>query len=385
MNRTTWVGFTALVLVFCITFIADAASIRKGPYMLYPGNDDEMTVLWQLDGTDTCTLEWGRNTSYSDGNVVTSEYGSDHQHRYTISGLLPATKYYYRVVIGTNEYPGSFLSAPEPLAQNLKFLAYGDTRTYPADQNAVCARMMTTINADPDYQTFTLHAGDWVSAGDNESDWTNQFFPRSYSGILNLQANLPINGCMGNHEQSGALYVKYYPYPYVANRYWSFDYGPAHVAVVDQYVNYAPGSSQYNWLVNDLANTSKPWKFLLFHEPGYSAGGHGDNMDVRNRIQPLCEQYRVDIVFAGHNHYYARCEANGIPHITTGGGGAPLYGPDPNYSTYVVKTSQSHHFCKIDIQGRFLNCTVIDRNGAQIDSFSIEHPAETPAANWKTY
>ena len=112
---------------------------------------------------------------------------------------------------------------------------------------------------------------------------------------------------------------KYWPYPYVDNFYWSFDYGPSHIVVVDQYAPYTSNSPQYKWLENDLSGTDKQWIFIVFHEPSWSAGNHENNNEVQTYIQPLCEQYGVDIVFAGHNHYYARAEVNRVQHVTTGG------------------------------------------------------------------
>jgi len=79
---------------------ASALAVRKGPYLIYPNNNAQMTVLWQLDSTSTCTLAWGLDTSYSTGSANTTEYGSDHQHKYTITGLTPGTKYYYLVTAG---------------------------------------------------------------------------------------------------------------------------------------------------------------------------------------------------------------------------------------------------------------------------------------------
>jgi hypothetical protein len=91
-----------------------------------------------------------------------------------------------------------------------------------------------------------------------------------------MLANLPLNGAEGNHERQGGgpdyFYLKYWPYPYVGGYYWSFDYGPVHIAVVDEYTSYATGSAQYNWLVNDLASTTKDWVFIMSHEAGYSGG-----------------------------------------------------------------------------------------------------------------
>jgi len=345
--------------------------VKKGPYLIYPGDNTQMTVLWQLDTTRDCTLEWGTDTNY--GNSVTSsEYGSDHQHQYTITSLTPGAKYYYQVDVYGSYLTGSFLAAPAADAQNVKFLAYGDTRTNPDIHDAVNAQMIATYTADPEYQTFTLLTGDWVSSN-SESNWASQFFGRGWSNTLQMQANLPIQGCMGNHEGAGTVFEKYWPYPYQSGgRYWSFDYGPAHIVVLDQYTNYAPGSPQYTWLQNDLANATAPWKFIQLHEPGWTAGRHENDEVVQEYIQPLCETYGVAIVFAGHNHYYARALEEGVAHITTGGGGAPLYPPEDEHPN-IVAYDESHHFCKIDIQGKQLTFEAVRLDGTIIDTFTISH------------
>ncbi len=372
--------FLALVVVLSLGMLGLALQVEKGPYLIYPGNNTQMTVLYQLDASSTCTLEWGTDTTYSVGNVQTTEYGTDHQHKYVIPNLVPGTKYYYRVTIGGSYYTGTFLAAPADTAQNLKFLAYGDNRTYPSDHDSVCAQMINTYTGDPAYQTFCAQVGDWVGNGDLESDWTTEFFDRSQPNALSMMANLPIMGSMGNHEYSGALFQKYWPYPFAGSRYYSFDYGPVHVVVLDQYVTYTPGSAQYTWLENDLASTTKPWKFMVFHEPGWSAGGHGNNTTVQQYIQPLCLQYAVKVVFVGHNHYYARCEVDGVHHVTTGGGGAPLYAPSTSYP-YVVTAVQVYNFCEMDIQGDQLSFVARDRDGTVIDSFTTDNTIP-PALPW---
>jgi hypothetical protein len=346
-------------------------AFKKGPYLIYPGDNTQMTVLWQMSGTIGCTLEWGLDTSYSTGSTATSEYGGDHQHKYTITGLTPGTKYYYRVTAGAAQGTGSFRTAPATDATSVKMLVYGDTRTYPADHSAVSAGMISTFTGDPNFQTVLLHSGDWVNTN-SESDWTNEFFNRDYAPALQMQASLPIQGCMGNHEGSGTIYMKYYPYPYVGNRYWSFDYGPAHIVILDQYVSYSPGSAQYNWLVSDLSTSTKQWKFIVLHQPGWTAGGsHGNDASVQNYIQPLCEQYGVQIVFGGHNHYYARADVNDVYHITTGGGGAPLYNPAPG-QPYIVTYEKTLHYCKVAIDGNSLSFQAVKPDGSVIDVFYID-------------
>lgn len=157
-------------------------------------------------------------------------------------------------------------------------------------------------------------------------------------------------------------------------RYWSFDYGPAHFAIVDQYaVEEGLGPAQLAWLDADLAATYRPWKFVVLHESGWSAGGHEPNVEVQTLIWPLCMVHDVAMVFAGHNHYYARADVNGIQHITIGGGGAPLRQIDPA-APHVVTAASAYHFCKIEIIGDQLFFDAVAPDGTIIDSFRRSTP-----------
>ncbi len=362
--------FVFLLITFLMICNPTYAQLtRKAPYLIYTGDGTEMQVLWQLVSTDTCTIDWGTDTLYSLGSAQTLEYGSDHQHTFTIANLTPATKYYYRVSVNQEVHTGSFRSAPDTNETAIKFFAYGDTRSNPGSHNQVAAAMVETYIGDENFQSIIISVGDLVNNGDSESDWDNQFFSPVYTNIQKMLATLPYQSCMGNHEGTGVLFTKYFPYPFVAGRYWSFDYGPAHFVVVDQYTSYASGSPQLDWIESDLASTNKFWKFIYLHAPGWSAGGHGNNTSVQYYIQPLCEQYGVSILFAGHNHYYARAEVNGVKHITTGGGGAPLYPPNPSYPNIVTAT-QAYHFCTIEIEDNLLSFKAIKPDGTVIDSFT---------------
>jgi hypothetical protein len=233
--------------------------------------------------------------------------------------------------------------------------------------------MIAEYTADPDLQTMVIVMGDLISDGDEERDWDNELFPSNYAYIREMMASLAYQSCMGNHEESGLLFKKYLPYPFTANRYWSFDYGPVHFAVVDQYVAYGTGSPQLSWLANDLATTDKPWKIVYLHEPGWSAGGHANNTTVQSVIHPLLIEHGVTFLFAGHNHYYARAVVNDIQHVTTGGGGAPLYNPNDTYP-YVVTATKAYHFCTIEIDGPLLHYEAINTGSSVIDSFTVVNP-----------
>ena len=343
-------------------------NFRKGPYLLFTGDNTRMDVVWQLDNTENSTIEWGNTDQYLLGTAITAEYGTNHMHRFSISNLTPGTKYYYRVIIGNGESAGTIMTAPNAEAKDLKFFAFGDTRDGTEIHDSIDSQIIAAFTDDPDYQTFILSPGDIVSEGDLDWMWDRQLFDPKFKNIREVFANLSYLPVMGNHEGTGSLFKQYFPMPFVTQRYWSFDYGPAHIVMLDQYSPYKKGTDQYNWLKKDLTTSHKTWKLILLHEPGWSASDN--NVTVQRDILPLVEQYGVSIIFGGHNHYYARSEVDGVIHLTVGGGGAPLYAPNPN-ALHVVTASRVHSFVEIEIQGNTLTGTAYDLDGKIIDQFSI--------------
>lgn len=374
-RRLSSIGILAVLLLCSATAFA---GIRKGPYLMYEGANTSMTVLWQTTATESNIIRWGTDTNYTMGQATEGVYGTDFQHKHVITGLQPATKYYYQV---DGYGSGSFYTAPDSAATAVKILAYGDTRSTPVDQEKVVSKMRAVYASDPGYQSILLNSGDIVGS-DGESNWTSEWFVSgtTYPQIHALQAEVPVMGARGNHEGSGAVYKKYYPYPYAAGFYWSFDYGPAHITVVDHYTTFTSGSAQYNWIVNDLASTTKPWKILMFHEPGWGAGTHANNTNTQTHLHPLVMQYGVDLVVNGHNHNYARAMVDGKPYITSGGGGAPLY--DVNTSAANIVTAvKALHYTAINIQNDTLTFTATNSAGAVIDTFTVTHGNQPPVAN----
>ena len=331
-----------------------------------------MKVFWQWSSNSTFTLRWGTDTGYRQGSATVTAYdGTNHLYAYTIQGLTPGARYDYQVVAGTQCARASFIAPPPASATGVKFFAYGDTRTNGSVHNGLAGQIVSLFDADPAFQTLTLNVGDWVSS-DSESAWTGEWFSPSYANLRRQDASIADTGVRGNHEGSAVYFKRYFPQPYrPGGLYRSFDYGPMHVAMLDQYTAYKAGSTQYDWLKNDLAASTKTWKLVVLHEPGWSAGGgHGNNTTVQNDLQPLFKQYGVAVVFGGHNHYYARAIVDGIQHLTVGGGGAPLYTPASGYPNIVV-TNKSYSFGEFVISGNTLTAKIVNNSGAVIDSFTI--------------
>src|SRR5271157_2150310 len=231
MNNTMKKALTSFVFVlaFAVCSTSAFAANLKWPYLIYPGQNGTMEVLWQDTATETNTICWGTDTTYSLGCQQLGEYNSStHQHMYTITGLADNTTYYYQVTADGNPADGiygsgSFITAPQASATSIRFIGLGDTRSYPYNMDGVMQAMRNFYMqpGNGDYQRLVIHNGDWVST-DGESYWTSQWFDPTKTDIVAFTANTPINGCKGNHDNSGSYpngksttFPKYFPFPFV--------------------------------------------------------------------------------------------------------------------------------------------------------------------------
>jgi hypothetical protein len=387
---------TFLIPVLLFNFLLSGQSdFKKQPYLIYENNNTSMRVLWQLEVTEVCNIYWGTDTNYTLGSWISNEYGDDHQHSFIITGLNPGTKYYYKVTTSSQVHTASFKTAPYDYTTNLKFFVYGDPRSNYLKHDQISEMMIEDYEADPEFQTISLCTGDLVTYGAKEYDWQNQMFNLTATNLRKRMAEIPFISCLGNHElyenfYSGInlatpLFGKYFPYPYVERRYWSFDYGPMHVVVVDQYPDYYTmgafegyiDSVQLNWIEQDLQNTNKLWKVVILHEPGWSCEGsssgisHPNNPDVQNLLQPVLEQNGVQILFSAHNHYYARGCKNGVYHITTAGGGASLYEIEEDFPN-IILTKKVNHYCQVEIAVDQMTVRAISIERDTIDEFIVD-------------
>ena len=78
---------------------------------------------------------------------------------------------------------------------------------------------------------------------------------------------------------------------------------------------------QQTWLDKELSASNSKWKIAYFHHPLYSSGAtHGSEVDLRTIIEPMFRKYNVNVVFAGHEHFYERIKPqSGIYYFTAGG------------------------------------------------------------------
>src|SRR5207248_1623832 len=94
--------------------------------------------------------------------------------------------------------------------------------------------------------------------------------------------NTPIFPALGNHEQDGAAYLRYFD---VARDY-SFDYGNAHFAALDSNRPPAEQGAQVAWLRKDLAaHQEATWRMVFFHHTPYTCVNKPGRRELAEKLR----------------------------------------------------------------------------------------------------
>ncbi len=358
------------------------------PFLQF-GTLDGMTVIWQLEQAGPATLHWGE-TDACDQRIESADPKTIHQIR--ITGLAAEAQYFYRVTAGAAGAEGAeailssevrtFQTACRP-GTPIAFAVIGDTQERPQIAKPVAELAWTQR------PHFLLLAGDLVDNGEENSDWTEQFFP----SLSPLISRVPLFPVLGNHEQNARNYFDYMALP-DPEYYYQFSYGDADFFMIDSNRNVDPGSEQYRWLDQALGESRAIWKFVCHHHPPYSSdeNDYGDlwktNQSTRGDLRirqlvPLYEKHHVDIVWTGHIHSYERTwpirdnaavEQGGTIYVVTGGGGGTLETPAPSRPFFQNNVRHGHHYCMVALHRGVLELKAFTIDDRLFDSLRIEKP-----------
>ena len=104
---------------------------------------------------------------------------------------------------------------------------------------------------------------------------------------------------MGNNDSTG-WYNRYFHTPYnsFGGFLYSFDYGNAHFINIDSNIKLT--AAHLDWLENDLRANTRKWKVAMTHQGDYGRSGKN------TALTRLFDNYNVNLVLIGHNHFYAR-------------------------------------------------------------------------------
>jgi predicted phosphodiesterase len=359
-----------------------ASSIVQGPYLLNVG-PNSATIMWETEEAVVGVVEYGPTAGLG---ARAAEEQPAKRHRIDLSGLDPQTRYSYRIAGRRGmRRPAAFTTAFVGDGV-FTFAVYGDTRSHPEVHEEVVRRIATW------QPTFVLHTGDLVYNGDEYALWREEFFEPA-EHLLKSACLWPVHG---NHDGRTHFY-DLFPVraPDMDDRthvagptgrprpdWYAFRWGNAKFVALDPEQGCGPGSEQGDWLVQELARGGTTWTFVFLHDPPYSSGAHGSNLYVRQTLVPLLEQHGVDLVFCGHDHLYERTyplrggerdDARGIVYVTTAGGGAPLYGFQPQPWSAVVVAE--HHACLVRVNGLHVRVEAQTPDGTVLDAFDLRKPS----------
>lgn len=122
---------------------------------------------------------------------------------------------------------------------------------------------------------------------------------------------------IGNHENDANEDLSKYLSSFgLGKQYYSFEYQNVHILTMATEVSFGTGSSQYNFVKNDLQTASQnpniKWIIVDFHRVMYtspntcSASTCKGSSSLRDAYHPLFDQYGVDLVLQAHVHNYQR-------------------------------------------------------------------------------
>jgi hypothetical protein len=330
--------------------------------------------------------------------TVTGMAENYYQHEALLTALTASTSYAYTVSVGGVDGGGDrFTTAPQPGSGAVRFLAFGDSGVGSTPQRQL-ASLMTAETFD-----FAVHTGDVVygAAGGIGAGGYQQLHNWFFDIYRNWLGSRPVFPSIGNHDEGANRAAPYRDvfvlpaggasavYPDHAERFYSFDYGPAHVVVLDTELAFqdtARRQDQLAWLADDLARTAQPWKIAVFHRSPFSAGGeHGSDLTVRAELAPIFEAYGVALVLSGHEHDYERTipwrqTAGGTPvtYIVTGGGGAPLY--PAGVAAWTAASRSAFHYVRATVTSCTISIEAVGLDAKVFDSTKLERcmPAAEP-------
>ena len=303
----------------------NSASVTRGPY-LQIGTPNSTVVRWRTNTATNSRVSIGTTqgslTSNFDNATSTTE------HEVVVSGLSPATKYFYSLGSTTQALAGNdsnhfFVTSPTAgTSSPTRIWVLGDSGTANASAQAVRNAYLTF--------TGTVHTNFWLMLGDNayengtDSEYQAAVFDM-YPTILRQSVLWPT---IGNHDTAqssnppaGLPYFAMFTLPANAEaggmasgteKYYSFDYANIHFICLDSMTSDRSSTgAMANWLRADLASTTRQWTIAFWHHPPYTKGSHDSDteqnlVEMRQTFLPILEDGGVDLVLAGHSHSYER-------------------------------------------------------------------------------
>jgi len=298
-------------------------------------NPKEMVVVWATEQRGDAVVEWSSETGSSSATGDSYCYNHDKAfHMVLMNDLTLGEEVTYRVGDG-NVWSSEFTFTPfDPDADHFEWISIADHGL-----SSEALDVTEAIIADSQAQLVTI-SGDIAYADGNQNIWDEWFATQQES-----MASIPWVTAVGNHENEPAVGFEAYEHRFDSDQviesetFWfSRNIPGVHLIFMSTEHEFTPGSTQYNWLQTDLqsantpdARTERPFIIVIGHKPMYSSNDyHGSEVELRAALETLYVENGVNLVIAGHDHFYERTwPVNGEKVSDKGGGDVFGQGHEP--------------------------------------------------------
>lgn len=361
----------SLILVI-IPIYSLAQNIIVKPY-LQDASPSSITIMWEAENVGSGSVEWGADPFNLINTVNSSSIignGNSRIHNVFIGGLQQASKYYYRVKMGSGStsYVYHFTTPPTKNSeQKTGFVAISDMQRDGGNPNVytnlIKNGIIPVVDSVLENGIQGLHGliipGDLVQTGGTYSSWRTDFFNLGDS----LTPYVPIYPVPGNHEYYGGglpNFLKYFTLPLngsVGNpeEWWYKDISNVRLIGLNSNSSPAQLSTQLSWLSNILTEAGNDadidFVFAQLHHPYKSELWVPGELDFTGDIITLLENFsttynKPSLHFFGHTHAYSRGVSRDHHHlwvnVATAGGAIDNWGEYPNadYDEFVISEDE---------------------------------------------
>jgi chitodextrinase len=360
------------------TLAPSTVIVARGPYVQWVTGTSARIAWWtNLQTPALVSCPACPQTTSSDPTLA-------YEHVMLLAGLSPGTTYAYAVGDGHVTASGTFSTAIAP-GTSFSFAAIGDFGGGSAGESGNGSR----ISVDGTSFIQTLGDNIYPEAADPSfvtrySDYDARFF-RQFRSALAKKAFWAANG---NKEYYGN--GAWFAHMWLPNneQWYSYDWGDAHILVLDTEQPYAPGTPQYAFAQADLsAHQGARWRIVALQRPAYSSGSaNSSSVPVRTYLVPLFEAQNVQLVLSGNSHNYERTfpllsngdpnnpvvSSGGVTYVVSGNGGNgfnPFTIAEPYWSAF--RQSGTYGYVQVTVSPSSLVLKELSSAGTLLDSATI--------------
>ena len=253
--------------------------------------------------------------------------------------MVPVAELYLREVPApyTNEQAAEKLK--DKKGEYFGFIIFGDNHAGLVFDDSATLKLIRSMNREDRFRKmpidFAASPGDVTFRG---SEWDYAVFNKVRSLI-----KYPVISAMGNHDDDkktrhGAERFK----RYAGKKDISFADRNSYFIFLDDTVGDL-SEEQFARFEDELKKSSAyKHRFVIMHKspisPYQQSWYRPEISPWSRRVMKLCEAYKVDIVFSGHEHMFKEMNFGGVKYVISGGGGVITQIPssDGGFLHYLV-------------------------------------------------